>query len=117
MSGVQVRTQDHLMSKIRKKIEPLIEDEKLMLKSKGLTSSIEPENQSDAATAEQVPPASASLAAHGSVHPSALCTGLACRCSADAAWPSNGSALTHRNGAEFCAVPPCDAPMGSTAVV
>lgn len=34
MSGVQVRTQDHLMSKIKKKIEPLIEDEKLMLKSK-----------------------------------------------------------------------------------
>ena len=34
MSGVQVRTQDHLMSKIRKKIEPLIEDERLMLKSK-----------------------------------------------------------------------------------
>ena len=34
MSGIQVRTQEHLMSKIRKKISPLIEDEKLMIKSK-----------------------------------------------------------------------------------
>lgn len=30
MSGVQVRTQDHLRSKVRKKLEPLIEDQKLM---------------------------------------------------------------------------------------
>ena len=34
MSGVQVRTQEHLQSKVRKKLDPLIEDEKLMLKSK-----------------------------------------------------------------------------------
>tara|TARA_R100000742_G_scaffold4069_1_gene1132 strand:+ start:1072 stop:1617 length:546 start_codon:yes stop_codon:yes gene_type:complete len=33
MSGVQVRTQDHLRQKVRKKLNPLIEDEKLMLKS------------------------------------------------------------------------------------
>ena len=32
-------------------------------------------------------------------------------------WPANGSALSHRNGAEFCAVPPGYAPMGSLAVV
>jgi|TARA_E500000318_G_scaffold134_4_gene215 hypothetical protein len=30
MSGVQVRTQDHLRSKVRKKLEPLIEDQKLL---------------------------------------------------------------------------------------
>ena len=42
---------------------------------------------------------------------------MACRCSADAARPADGSALPHRNGAEFCAVPPGDAPMGILAVV
>lgn len=30
MSGVQVRTQDHLKLKVRRKLEPLIEDQKLM---------------------------------------------------------------------------------------
>ena len=32
-NGVQVRTQDHLKGKVNKKLEPLIEDEKLMLRS------------------------------------------------------------------------------------
>ena len=34
MRGIQVRTQEHLQGKVRKKLDPLIEDEKLMLKSK-----------------------------------------------------------------------------------
>jgi len=33
MSGVQVRTQDHLRSKVRKKLEPLIEDQRLLNRS------------------------------------------------------------------------------------
>ena len=36
MSGVQVRTQDHLRSKVRKKLEPLIEDQRLL--NRGLVS-------------------------------------------------------------------------------